>query len=220
MAVITICRSFATGGERFGRALASHLNYDYMDRKLVREVAYRTAVSEDSVESQEDGQTRGLMNFLAKIIDKDFIMKITGHSQNAGYLDSEVYLKILREIVAGLAEKDNVVIVGRGSHCILQGYPGAYFIRVVAEWEDRVKNARAQLGTNVGNINRFIRDRDLKAKKFMDHFYNTDGLDVSLFHLVINLSKVSIAQAVQQVATLISKESMMTMLRDRGGDIR
>ncbi|NOR09913.1 MAG: hypothetical protein GQ541_00315 [Desulfovibrionaceae bacterium] len=110
----------------------------------------------------------------------------------------------MREIVTGLAEKDNVVIVGRGSHCILQDFPGAHFIRVVAEWEDRVKTARALLGPKVGDVERIIRDQDAKAKKFMEHFYDTDRTDASLFHLVINLSKVSIGRAIDQVVTLIS----------------
>ncbi len=77
-------------------------------------------------------------------------------------------------------------------------------IRVVAEWEDRVKTARALLGPKVGDVERIIRDQDAKAKKFMEHFYDTDRTDASLFHLVINLSKVSIGRAIDQVVTLIS----------------
>jgi hypothetical protein len=203
MPVITVSSSFASGGEPFGRALARHLNYDYMDRELVREVARRANVSEEFVRSQEDGKTVALMQTVANVIDKDFIKRIIGYHKKAGYLDPRLYLEKLTEIVLDLARKDNVVIVGRGSHCILQYCKGAYFVRVVAEREDRIKNARSLLSPEVSDVEKAIQEQDVKEKKFMEYFYHTDWMDPSLFHLSINLSKVSIDKALELVVDLI-----------------
>ncbi len=202
MAVITIFGLYASKKRQFGITLARKLNYDYADREIIRELARCANVSEEFVESYEDGRSRGLMKILSKTISMSYIKRIVGDS--SGYIDSKIYLKLLEEIVRSLAKKDNIVIVGRGSHCILQGYKNAYFIKIRNEWEDRVKRARKSLGSQVSDIEGYIRERDIREKKFMEYFFDVDWLDPSLFSLVINLSKVSIEEGIQQVVDLIS----------------
>jgi len=199
MAVITIFGRYASKKRGFGKALARKLNYDYADRDIIRELARRANISE---ESYEDGRSRGLMQILSKTVSMNFIKRIIGDS--AGYIDSKIYFKLLEEIVISLAKRDNIVIVGRGSHCILQGYDGAYFIKVRAEWEDRLKTASKLLSSRVCDVEDYILEQDKREKKFMEYFYNVDWLDPSLFSLVINLSKVSIEEGIQQVVDLIS----------------
>ncbi|MBW2643964.1 MAG: cytidylate kinase-like family protein [Deltaproteobacteria bacterium] len=202
MAVITIFGRYASKKRGFGKALARKLNYNYADRDIIRELARRANISEEYVESYEDGRSRGLMQILSKTVSMNFIKRIIGDS--AGYIDSKIYFKLLEEIVISLAKRDNIVIVGRGSHCILQGYDGAYFIKVRAEWEDRLKTARKLLSLRVRDVEDYILEQDKREKKFMEYFYNVDWLDPSLFSLVINLSKVSIEEGIQQVIDLIS----------------
>ncbi|MBW2574534.1 MAG: cytidylate kinase-like family protein [Deltaproteobacteria bacterium] len=202
MAVITIFGRYASKKRGFGKALARKLNYNYADRDIIRELARRANISEEYVESYEDGRSRGLMQILSNTVSMNFIKRIIGDS--AGYIDSKIYFKLLEEIVISLAKRDNIVIVGRGSHCILQGYDGAYFIKVRAEWEDRLKTARKLLSSRVRDVEDYILEQDKREKKFMEYFYNVDWLDPSLFSLVINLSKVSIEEGIQQVIDLIS----------------
>lgn len=202
MAVITIFGLYATNRRGFGKALAKKLNYDYADRDIIRELARLANISEEYVESYEDGRSRGMMQILSKTVSMSFIKRIIGDS--AGYMDSKIYFKLLEEIVISLYKRDNIVIVGRGSHCILQGYDGAYFIKVRAEWEDRVKIASKLLSSRVCNVEDYIDEQDKREKKFMEYFYKVDYVDPSLFSLVINLSKVSREEGIQQVIDLIS----------------
>jgi cytidylate kinase len=208
MAVVTIFGLYATNKRGFGRTLAKKLNYDYADREIIRELARRANISEEYVESYEDGRSRGLMQILSKAVSMSFIKRIIGDS--AGYIDSKIYFKLLEEIVISLYKRDNIVIVGRGSHCILQGYDGAYFIKIRAEWEDRVKTASKLLSSRVCDVEDYILEQDKREKKFMEYFYNVDYLNPSLFSLVINLSKVSREEGMQQVIDLISAKKSLT----------
>lgn len=208
MAVITIFGLYATNRRGFGKALAKKLNYDYADRDIIRELARRANISEEYVESYEDGRSRGLMQILSKTVSMSFIKRIIGDS--AGHIDSKIYFKLLEEIVISLYKRGNIVIVGRGSHCILQGYDGAYFIKVRAEWEDRVKTARKLLSSRVCDVEDYIDEQDKREKKFMEYFYKVDYVDPSLFSLVINLSKVSREEGIQQVIDLISAKKSLT----------
>lgn len=202
MAVVTIFGLYASKKRGFGRALARKLNYDYADREIIRELARRANISEEYVESYEDGRFTGLMEILSKTISMNFIKRVIGGS--AGHIDSKIYFKLLEEIVLSLAKRDNIVIVGRGSHCILQGYENAYFIKIKSEWEDRVKTARELLASRICDVEKYILEQDKKERKFMDYFYNVDWLDPSLFTLEINLSKLSREEGIQQVIDLIS----------------
>ena len=202
MAVITIFGLYASKKRGFGKALAKKLNYDYADREIIRELSRRANISEEYVESYEDGRFTGLMEILSKTISMSFIKRLIG--DRAGYIDSKIYFKLLEEIVISLAQRDNIVIVGRGSHCILQGYENVYCIKIKSEWEDRVKTAGKLLSSRVCDVEEYILEQDKKEKKFMEYFYNVDWLDPSLFDLVINLSHVSREEAIQQVIDLIS----------------
>jgi len=202
MAVITIFGLYASKKRGFGKALAKKLNYDYADREIIRELSRRANISEEYVESYEDGRFTGLMEILSKTISMSFIKRLIG--DRAGYIDSKIYFKLLEEIVISLAQRDNIVIVGRGSHCILQGYENVYCIKIKSEWEDRVKTAGKLLSSRVCDVEEYILEQDKKEKKFMEYFYNVDWLDPSLFNLVINLSHVSREEAIQQVIDLIS----------------
>ncbi|MCK4787289.1 MAG: cytidylate kinase-like family protein [Desulfobacteraceae bacterium] len=208
MAVITIFGLYASKKRRFGTALSKKLNYDYADRDIIREMARRANISEEYVESYEDGRSRGLMQILSKTVSMSFIKRIIGDS--SGYMDSKIYFKLLEEIVISLYKRDNIVIVGRGSHCILQGYDGAYFIKIKCEWEDRVKTASKLLASRISDVEDYILEQDKREKKFMEYFYNVDWLDPSLFSLVINLSKVSREEGIQQVIDLISAKKSLT----------
>ena len=202
MAVITIFGLYASKKRGFGRALARKLKYDYADREIIRELARRANISEEYVESYEDGRFTGLMEIISKTISMSFIKRLIG--DRAGYIDSKIYFKLLEEIVISLAKRDNIVIVGRGSHCILQGRENVYCIRIKCEWEDRVKNARKLLASRVCDVEEYILEQDKKEKKFMEYFYNVDWLDPSLFSMEINLSKVSREEGIQQIIDLIS----------------
>jgi len=208
MAVITIFGLYASKKRRFGTALSKKLNYDYADRDIIREMARRANISEEYVESYEDGRSRGLMQILSKTVSMSFIKRIIGDS--SGYMDSKIYFKLLEEIVISLYKRDNIVIVGRGSHCILQGYDGAYFIKIKCEWEDRVKTASKLLASRISDVEDYILEQDKREKKFMKYFYNVDWLDPLLFSLVINLSKVSREEGIQQVIDLISAKKSLT----------
>lgn len=208
MAVITIFGLYASKKRRFGTALSKKLNYDYADRDIIREMARRANISEEYVESYEDGRSRGLMQILSKTVSMSFIKRIIGDS--SGYMDSKIYFKLLEEIIISLYKRDNIVIVGRGSHCILQGYDGAYFIKIKCEWEDRVKTASKLLASRISDVEDYILEQDKREKKFMEYFYNVDWLDPSLFSLVINLSKVSREEGIQQVIDLISAKKSLT----------
>ena len=208
MAVITIFGLYASKKRRFGTALSKKLNYDYADRDIIREMARRANISEEYVESYEDGRSRGLMQILSNTVSMSFIKRIIGDS--SGYMDSKIYFKLLEEIVISLYKRDNIVIVGRGSHCILQGYDGAYFIKIKCEWEDRVKTASKLLASRISDVEDYILEQDKREKKFMEYFYNVDWLDPSLFSLVINLSKVSREEGIQQVIDLISAKKSLT----------
>jgi len=202
MAVITIFGLYASKKRGFGKALARKLNYDYADREIIRELSRRANISEEYVESYEDGRFTGLMEILSKTVSMNFIKRLIG--SRAGYIDSKIYFKLLEEIVISLAKRDNIVIVGRGSHCILQEYENAYFIKIKCEWEDRVKTAGKLLSSRVCDVEEYILEQDKKEKKFMEYFYNVDWLDPSLFSMEINLSKVSREEGMQQIIDLIS----------------
>ena len=72
MPVITIAREFGAGGETVGHMVAERLGLEYLDGKIVDEVARRLKVPTDVVESYDEKTGSVLDRLLRQLATVDF----------------------------------------------------------------------------------------------------------------------------------------------------
>ncbi len=202
MAVITISRLYGCRGAQFARKLADELNYLYFDKEIFFKVAEISNVSVSELKALE-GLVGYKIDILNKFIDNDFIKRIIGVSHKIP--DPEQLVKYIEETIIEFAKMGKVVIVGRGSQCILKDFPNSYHIKIVADFEDRVKNLMKRGTSREGAISTIKRMDELR-KSYIEKFYKVNWLDPSLYHLVINFSKVKEEKAINLIKELIDFE--------------
>src|SRR5664279_6439970 len=54
MPIVTIARTFGAGGSQIGRILAERMGAEFVDRKIVAEVAHRSGISEAEASSYDE----------------------------------------------------------------------------------------------------------------------------------------------------------------------
>lgn len=194
MAVITISRQFGAGGKTLGEKLAKCLGYTFVDDQIIEKVAERAKVSTNWVQSIEKEAGGTLLKVLSRLVTKSFIDRMLDSTK--GYIDEDVYVSTLREVIGQIAGEGNCVILGRGGQFILKDHPDTFHLLLVAEKTDRIKFMETHydlLPTQAKNVVNTQDKRRLNLLHRFDEDINYD--EPSLYSMVLNMSRISIEKA-------------------------
>lgn len=148
MKIITISREFGSGGRELGKRLADELGFAYIDREIVTEIAKRSSLDENYVDSVIE---KGAMNIPITYSSTLAHVSTINHAAT----------RILREqqkIITELAEKGDCVIVGRNADIILE-HENPLKIFVHADMDSKITRCQARAASNEA-----LTDRQMKAK--------------------------------------------------------
>jgi len=201
MAVLTISREFGAGGRTLGKRVAKELGYTLVDEDIVQMVAERAKVSKKTVKSMEKEAGGSLLRFMNYLISQKQINRILDN--NRGYIDEEIYVNTLQEIINDLAEEGNCIIVGRGGQYVLRNHPTAYHLLLVAAHEDRVKFMMQNYNMKEDQAAYTIRVHGKRRRNLYRKFGKEDYDDPLLYHLVLNMSKLSMDKATETAVKLV-----------------
>ena len=206
MAVITISRQFGAGGKTLGERVAEKLDYALIDEDIIERVAHKAEVSPNWVKSIEKEAGGPLLRFISGMgpFRKSYVERLGEHKK--GYIDGHIYVDLLHEIIKELAEEGDCVIIGRGGQYILRDYDEAWHLLLVADYEHRVKFMEEHY-----NLSRrqaaLIVDKQGKRRKNLYRYFGKEDYDQPyLYHLVLNMSKMSIEKVAGQICRLVGKD--------------
>jgi len=200
MAIITISRDFASGGRKLGRLLAKKIDYQYVDKSLFQKIAEDLNVSERTLESFERGREYRISNIFSKLFSKNYIQRIVGHDKSV--VEEQEYQNSLENLILGVAQEDNVVILGRAAFFFLKDMENCYHIRLFAPMDWRKKYAVEILGTPRDKAQAIIEKRDVTELWFNRSICGELFNDHSLFHLTLNMTSISFEKAVELVMSI------------------
>ena len=201
MAVITISRQFGAGGITLGKMIAEKYGYIFADTEVIKMVAEMANVSTHFVETIEKEAGGKFSKFISKMVSKPLVERIL--KDERGYIDEEIYMDYLVLIIAQMADDGDVVILGRGSQYILNDHPDAYHILLIDEFENRVRFMRQNYDLSKKRAINVVKSEDKRRKNLYQKLGKTDYDNSSLYHLVLNMSKISLDKALQLVCKLV-----------------
>lgn len=202
MAVITISRQYGAGGKTLGKMIAAQLGYEFADSEIVAKVAEMANVSTHWVHTVENEAGGKLSRFVSRMVSRPLVDKILKGER--GYIDETIYLDYLVLIIAQIADEGDVVILGRGSQYILDDHPEAFHILMIDAFENRVQFMQKNYDLSESRATRLIRGEDKRRKTLYQKLGKTDYDDPFLYHLVLNMSKLSLEEAKQIVCKRIN----------------
>jgi len=206
MAVITISRQFGAGGKTLGTMIADELDYEFADSEIIEKVAEMANVSTHWVETVEKEAGGKLSRFVSKMVSKSLVDRIL--KDERGYIDEVIYLDYLVLIIAQIADEGNVVILGRGSQYILNDHPEACHVLLIDEFDNRVDFMKEHYELSYNRATQVVRSEDKRRKALYQKLGKTDYDNSFLYHLVINMSKVSLEEARLLVCNLVEKRNL------------
>ena len=201
MAVLHISRQFGAGGFSLGQAVARRLEYKFVSRAIINRMAREAHISPQWIEGVEK-EAGGWVNRLTRfLVSSDFIERHVGESRTD--FDEGKYSDFLKRLLPSMAAEGDIVIIGRGGQYILPNAPGTIKIYLVADLEDRVAFIQGMWNVSGEEAGRAIQSRQKRSDSFLKGFGPRHPEDPTLYHLVINTSRIRLNQAEELIVDLV-----------------
>jgi cytidylate kinase len=200
MAVITISRNLASGGRELGRLLSKRLGYQYVDKSLFQKIAEDLNVSETTLESFEKSREHRISNIFSKLFSKGYVQRIVGYDKSV--VEEQEYQTSLKNLILGVAQDNNVVIIGRAAYFILKDMENCYRFRLIASMDWRKKYAVTKLEMPRDRVQEIIEKSDKNQHWFRRSMCGEGYDDPNIFHLTWNMSAIPIEKAVNAVMSI------------------
>src|SRR3989442_10659343 len=170
MAVITISHEMGAGGPEIGMSLAKRLGYRYVDQELIQDAVRRYGLAEEKLSHLDESKPTLFERFDAE----------TRH-----------YITILQTTLLEFAEADNVILIGRGGQWLLRGIPHVLRVRVIAPFEQRVRQWMKRTAEGTGEMPTqraaadFVRRDDSEKSGRMRYLYEGNLPDPAPYESVV-----------------------------------
>jgi cytidylate kinase len=169
--VLTLARELGAGDTGFAPTLAARLNLRAYDRDLLDQEAIRLGVPEAELENIDDRP--------AGIFDRF----------RPGSLHQR-YFEALGELMQELAQKGDVLLVGRGGSCFLHDRPTACHVRLVAPMAVRLRRVMEHRWVRQELANKLIAQSDSHRRRFYQDYFGVDWSDPREFDLTVNSGRL------------------------------
>ncbi|HVQ75733.1 MAG TPA: cytidylate kinase family protein [Candidatus Binatia bacterium] len=195
MAIITISHEIGAGGPEIGQSLAERLGYHCVGPELISDAARRYGLLEEKLTHLDEAKPSLFERFDA---------------------ETRRYITVIQTALYEFAERDNVILLSRGSQWLLRGIPHVLRVRVMAPFDLRVKRLSkkmaGQLGeqTNPRTVNEMARRDDAEKQGRMRYLYEVDIRDAQLYDLVINTERISVDSAVDLIGRMATRSELVT----------
>jgi cytidylate kinase len=194
--VLTLSRESWAGEADFARALAGRLGLRICDRELLEQEAVRLGVSAAELE-QVDEQPAGLFQ------------RFRPGSLYQRYFDA------LGQIMAELAKRGDVLVVGRGGNRFLRGRAEAFHVRLVAPPGVRVRRVMEQRWVREELARKAVAEADARRRRFYENSFGAEWSDPLEYHLTVNGGRLG-PSAVELAA--VAAERHWARLSEHGTD--
>ncbi len=223
MAVITIAREMGSDGDVLGQKLASALGYAFLNKEIIRQVADRIGASAQEVEHYDEKSDNWLMRFLSQVfmahpdmaayystfayvepnyiygVSEPYVFYQMPPGQARG-VDPEKIVDNFESIIREVADKGNVVIMGRASQCVLKGREDTVHLRTVGPLEWRVANVRRDNpGLSAEDAEDLIKRNDRWRERYLSVNYDADWRDPLLYHAILSMDRWDMKRLVEFV---------------------
>jgi cytidylate kinase len=195
MAILTISHEMGSGGAEIGMALATRLEYTYVDNEELLGRAQKYGLAEER---------------LARLVEDrpSWVERFDAETRRC--------ILALQAVLYEFAQADNVVLIGGGGQWLLRGVPHALRTRIVAPFPERVTRLTATLSAQgrervtPKTVAQFIRRDDIQKASRMRYLFDADIKDPGLYDILINTAGFSRAAAVELLAEVARRPEFAT----------
>ncbi|HLC26773.1 MAG TPA: cytidylate kinase family protein [bacterium] len=184
MSIITISKGSEPEGQIVAQQVAERLGYRCFEPELIEEAAKRFRISGSKL-TQVLEETPGIWE------------RFTRSRRN--------YLIFIQAAMCELARRDHMVYHGSGGQQLLRGIPHVLKVRIIVPIARRVDWLVTQQGLIPEEAAKQVHAKDAEKTQRLRYLFDIDWNDPSLYDMVINLDRISVSSAVEEISGMVSR---------------
>lgn len=188
--IITIGRSFGSGGGYVGQAIGKILGIPFYDNQLISEAAEKSGYSRSVFEQAE--KKPGLFSL------SSFFSSGRMGPMESGYVTDDVLFKIQSEVIRGIAEKGDAIFIGRCADYILRDIP-SLDVFIGAPEEYRIQRLVSLENLDASEAEKLMRRKDRIRETYYNYYTFGNWGQASNYNLCVDSSVLGIDGTAQLI---------------------
>lgn len=194
MAVITISRQVAALGDEIGIEAEKALGYQFVRKEDLEDRIVKLGFPSEKLPKYDEKKP----GFFASLVK-----------------DRDEYLQHLQTAVLEAASRNNCILIGRGTHIILEKIPSLISFRLIAPLDIRLQRLMNEFNWSEKQAKARIDESDANRRGFDKSFFDVDIDDATHFHIVMNTGILNAQEGGAIIANLV--KNAITKEKDAAG---
>jgi len=171
--VLTLSRELGAGDSNFAPALAERLKLHVYDRELLEQESVGLGLPEAELEKLDEQPASIFQRFRPGSI-------------------YQRYFEALERLLRELAQRGDVILVGRGGNCFLRGDPGAFHVRLIAPMAVRCRRIMEYRWVREAVAKKQIAESDAQRRRFHESYFGIDWSNPLEYHITVNSGRLGL----------------------------
>lgn len=198
--VITIARSYGSGGKTLGKLLSKELDINCYDRELIRMASDVSGINEELFgEADEKLKKSPLFNIVKKNPYKGGIIS----PESNEFVSDDNLFNYQAKVIKDLADQESCIIIGRCADYTLKDHPNVIRLFFYAPMEDCIDRVVALDNCTRKEAKNKIEKIDKYRADYCRYYTGSDWNDARKYDFCINTTSMSYEKLVEVVKDCI-----------------
>lgn len=198
--VITIARTYGSGGKTMGKMLAEELGIKYYDRELLRIASDESGINE-ALFGEADEKVKSTSLF--KIAKKAYTGEVIPPDSD-DFISNDNLFNYQVKVIKQLAQEESCVIIGRCADYVLRDYKNCIRIYCHAPLEACIEREKARSSMSEKEIVKKIQKTDKHRAEYYKYYTGHEWNDANNYDMCINTASMSYEEIVGIVKSYIA----------------
>lgn len=200
--VITIARSYGSGGKTLGKLLADKMGINCYDREIIRMASDSSGINEELFGRVDEKLKKSPLFGIVRSNPYKGNGVIPPESSN--FVSDDNLFNYQAQVIKELAEKESCVIIGRCADYVLKDNPNVIRLYLYAPLEDCIKRVMAQNSITEKETIKKIETIDKYRSDYYKYYTGKEWNDARNYDFCLNTTSMSYEKLIQVVENIIS----------------
>ena len=169
--MLTLSRELGAGDTGFAPPLADRLKLHVYDRELLEQEAAGLGLSEAQLEKIDEQPASIFQRFRPGSV-------------------YQRYFEALKQTMRELADRGDVILVGRGGNCFLKDDPRAFHVRLVAPMAVRYRRIMEYRWVREAVAKKQVAESDTQRRRYYESYFGIDWSNPLEYHITVNSGRL------------------------------
>ncbi len=198
--IITINHQVGSGARLVGQKLSERLGIPFVDRQILKQVAARLKVAEAELEDREQRLQTFWQSFARTA---EYLTDLPLVSDKYVPSDQDLF-ECEADAIRSIAEKSPAIFLGRCGGYVLRRHPRHFRLLLVADLPARIKRMGELYGLLPEAASQALAANDRERTAYIQTFTRENWLDVRLYDMCVNTTRVGLDQTVELVLACLA----------------